>query len=140
VLGYPYNGTMAPPFTTFFGLYGQSAAFGGTGAWTLPERWRRAGTTMDRSTPLNLVASTDGAVSNSGAPLLNKYLELVGVSTGTNIQGVAGPYIFLPERMRTVAADIRGLRQALTAVYEAEALVDELFGGGETTDNRSPKR
>jgi len=140
VLGYPYNGTMAPPFTTFFGLYGQSAAFGETGAWTLPERWRRAGTTMDRSTPLNLVASTDGAVSNSGAPLLNKYLELVGVTTGTNIQGVAGTYIFLPERMRTVATDIRGLRQALTAVYEAEALVDELFGGGETTDNRSPKR
>ena len=137
VLGYPYNGTLAPPFATFFGLYSQSSAFGETGAWTLPERWRRSGSTMDRSTPLNLVASTDGAVSNGGAPLLNKYLELVGVTVGTNIQGVAGAYIFLPERMRAVAVDVRGLRQALTAVYEAEGLVDELVGGGsETTDAR----
>ena len=141
VLGYPYNGTMAPPFTTFFGLYGQSSAFGETGAWTLPERWHRSDLTMDRSTPINLAASTDPAVSNSGAPLLNKYLELVGLTTGPNIQGVAAPYLFLPERMRTVAVDIRGLRQALTAVYEAEGLVDELFGvGTETTDHRPSKR
>lgn len=140
VLGYPYNGTMAPPFTTFFGLYGQSSAFGGVGEWMLSERWRRPDFRMDRSTPLNLAASTDPAVSNSGAPLLNKYLELVGVTTGTNVQGVAGTYLFLPERMRTVAVDIRGLRQALTAVYEVEGLVNELFGGTETTDHRSSKR
>lgn len=137
VLGYPYNGTMAPPFTTFFGLYEQNRAFGEDGAWALPERWRRSASTMDRSTPLNLVASTDGAVSTSGAPLLNKYLELVGVTVGPNIQSVAGTYIFLPERMRTVAVDLRGLRQALTAVYEAEGLVSELFGeGSETADTR----
>ena len=137
VLGYPYNGTITPPFATFFDLYEQNRAFGEDGAWALPERWRRSASTMDRSTPLTLVASTDGAVSNGGAPLLNKYLELVGVTVGPNIQGAAGTYIFLPERMRTVAVDLRGLRQALTAVYEAEGLVDDLFGGGaETTDTR----
>ena len=137
VLGYPYNGTITPPFATFFDLYEQNRAFGKDGAWALPERWRRSASTMDRSTPLTLVASTDGAVSNGGAPLLNKYLELVGVTVGPNIQGAAGTYIFLPERMRTVAVDLRGLRQALTAVYEAEGLVDDLFGGGaETTDTR----
>jgi hypothetical protein len=127
-LGYPYNGTTAPPFTTFYGLFGQSQSFGADAAWTLPERWHRASTEMDRSVPLNLAASTDPAVGTEGAPLLNKYLEIVGVSTGTNVQGVAGAYLFLPQRMRTVGVDLRGLRQSLQSVYEAEGLVDELFG------------
>lgn len=137
VLGYPYNGTMAPPFTTFFGLYEQSHAFGEAGPWSLPERWHRSAAEMDRSVPLNVAASTDGVVSTRGAPLLNKYLEIVGVTMGPNIQGSAGTYIFLPERMRTVAVDVRGLRHALRQVYEAEGLVDELFGGAsESTNDR----
>ncbi len=136
VRGYPYNGTTAPPFTTVFGLYEQNRAFGGETPWGLPERWQEPGGRMDRSTPLTLVASVDGAVSNNGAPLLNQSLELVGVAAGANIQAVVGTYLFLPERMRTVGTDVRGLREALTAVYEADALVDELFGG--RSSDRSP--
>jgi len=128
VLGYPYNGTTAPPLTTFFSLYDQSHSFGEEAPWTLPERWRRASAELDRSVPLTLVASTDGAAGTQGAPLLNQYLEIVGVTIDTNIQGAAAPYIFLPERMRTVAVDVRGLRAALTTVYGAEGLADELFG------------
>jgi hypothetical protein len=132
VLGYPYNGTTAPPLTTFFGLYGQSHSFGEAEPWKLPDRWRRSTAELDRSVPLTLAASTDGAVGNNAAPLLNKYLELVGVTVGPNVQAAAGTYIFLPERMRTVAVDVRGLRQALTAVYEAERLIEELSGGAST--------
>lgn len=136
-LGYPYNGTTAPPFATLYGLYGQSQSFEGDPAWALPERWHRSSTDMDRSVPLNLAVSTDPAVQTNGAPLLNKYLEIVGVSTGTNVQGVAGEYLFLPQRMRTVGVDLRGLRQSLQAVYDAEGLVDELFGD---TVSRSGQR
>ncbi len=133
VLGYPYNGTTAPPFTTIFGLYDRSRSFGDEAPWALPKRWRRASAELDRSVPLTLAASTDGAAGTQGAPLLNKYLKIVGVTVGTNIQGTAAPYIFLPERMRTVAVDIRGLREALTTVYGAEGLVDELFGTASST-------
>ena len=128
VEGYPYNGTVAPPFATFFGLYEQSHAFGGDAPWALPERWHDAANRLDRSTPLTLAVSTDGAVSNDGAPLLTPSLKLVGVATGPNIQGVAGTYLFLPERMRTVGVAVRGLRQALATVYKADGLADELFG------------
>lgn len=130
VLGYPYNGTTAPPFTTVFGLYEQTHAFGAAEPWSLPERWQTPARDLDRSVPLNFVASVDGAVSNNGAPLVNPSLGLVGMAVGPNIQGVAGTYLFLPERMRTVAMDIRGLREVLRAVYEADALVDEVFGSG----------
>ena len=132
VLGYPYNGTTAPPFTTFFGLYEQTRAYGGDEPWALPDRWRRSTAELDRSVPLTLAASTDAAAGTRGAPLLNQYLEIVGVAVGTNIQGAAGTYLFLPERMRTVGVDVRGLRHAIMNVYGAEELADELAGGTST--------
>jgi hypothetical protein len=132
VLGYPYNGTTAPPFTTFFGLYDQNRSFGGDEPWALPDRWRRSTAELDRSVPLTLAASTDAAAGTQGAPLLNQYLEIVGVTVGTNIQGAAGTYLFLPERMRTVGVDLRGLRHAIMNVYGAEELADELAGGTST--------
>ncbi|MFB6271297.1 MAG: S46 family peptidase [Salinibacter sp.] len=140
VLGYSYNGTRTPPFTTFYGLYGRSRAVEKEGAWVLPARWKQAAPTpiggqsdrvvsgLDRSTPLTLAASTDPVAATRGAPLLNKYLEIVGVVAGPNIQAVAGEYLFLPERMRTVAVDLRGLRESLRSVYGADRLVDELAG------------
>ncbi|WP_103019937.1 S46 family peptidase [Salinibacter altiplanensis] len=130
VRGYPYNGTTAPPVTTIFGLYEQHRAFGAAEPWGLPAAWQESANDLDRSVPLTLVASVDGAVSNNGAPLLNPSLELVGVAVAPNIQGTAGTYLFLPGRMRTVGTDVRGLREALATVYEADMLVDELFGDG----------
>jgi hypothetical protein len=58
------------------------------------------------------------------------------VAVGPNIQAVADTYLFLPRRMRTVALDVRGLREALTAVYGADGLVDELFGDTSATERR----
>ncbi len=37
VKGYPYNGTIAPPFTTFYGLYDRYYSFGKKYPWNLPE-------------------------------------------------------------------------------------------------------
>jgi hypothetical protein len=128
VLGYPYDGTTAPPLTTFYGLYSQRHAFERDEAWALPGRWEQAASELNRSTPLTLAVSTDPAAGGRGAPLLNKYLEVVGVTVGTNIQAAAGEYIFLPERMRTVAVDLRGLQESLRAVYGADRLVEALVG------------
>lgn len=124
VQGYPYNGTQAPPFTTFFGLYGRAAPPpAGTG--TLPDRWRTAAGRLDRSGPLTTVSSTDLA-GDYGGPLLNGSLQLVGLQVADNVQAAAGTYLFLPRRMRTVSIDVRAVLQGLADVYEAEALVQEL--------------
>jgi hypothetical protein len=133
VWGYAYNGTLAPPFTTIFGLYGQARAHatapGDRGApWSLPLRWRTAPAALDRTTPLNFVATTDITGGNSGSPLLNRDLEVVGLAFDGNIEALAGDFIFLPERMRTVAVDVRGMREALDVVYDADRLARELDG------------
>jgi hypothetical protein len=122
IQAYSYNGTVAPSVTTFYGLYGSKAAEATT---ALPAPWKTPADAFDRATPLVTVASTD-LPGTYGGPLLNSDLHLVGVQFDTNVQGAAGSYLFLPERMRTVSVDIRGILEGLSHVYGADRLVQEL--------------
>ncbi|MEM6648405.1 MAG: S46 family peptidase, partial [Bacteroidota bacterium] len=70
VQGYAYNGTQAPPYTTYFGLYERAATHDGI-AWDLPERWQTPPSTFDRSTPLNFASTNDTTGGNSGSPVVN---------------------------------------------------------------------
>jgi len=125
--GYEYNGTVAAAFTTFYGLYAHHASASGD-ASTLPARWDAPAGELDRSVPLTRVASTD-IQGDYGGPLVDESLQLVGIQTDGNVQSAAGAFLFLPQRMRTVAVDVRGVLEGLSAVYGAEALVEELEGG-----------
>jgi hypothetical protein len=126
IQGYSYNGTLAPPFTTFFGLYGQHYATRTDATGDLPAPWREAPDLFERSTPLVTVASTDLGGGAYGGPLLNTSLQLVGLVFDGNVQSAAGDYLFLPKRMRTVAVDVRGVLEGLGSVYGAERLVTEM--------------
>jgi len=129
VKGYDYNGTVAPPYTTFYGLYEHNHAYGPNSEWSLPDRWKTPPTSFDRSTPVNLVSTNDITGGNSGSPLLNRELEVVGLIFDGNIESLAGDFIFLPGRMRAVSVDVRGMREALDAIYDADRLVHEVTEG-----------
>lgn len=126
--GYVDNGTVAPPFTTVYGLYGQQAAFRPAEAWRLPPSWEGPPEALVLSTPLVTAASIDPGGGMSGAMLLNESLQVVGVVTGGNVQSAVGEHLFLPDRMRAVSLDVRGLLEGLRSVYEANRLADELTG------------
>jgi hypothetical protein len=128
VRGYEYNGTLAAPFTTVYGLYEQHHAHGEDGAWALPERWADRPADLERSTPLTVAASTDHATGSNGGVLLNSNLQAVGVIFDTNVEHFAGEYVFRPAVMRSVAVDVRALIEALDDVYEADRLVLEATG------------
>lgn len=123
VQGYPSNGTVAPPFTTFFGLYGHHTASSET---QLSDRWRTPVASFERSTPLTTVSSTDLGGGEYGGPLLNSSLQLVGIVVDGNVQSAAGSFLFLPDRMRTVSVDVRGVLAGLSSIYGAESLVEEM--------------
>lgn len=128
VRGYEYNGTVAPGYTTFFGLYDRYQSFGADTPWDLPERWLRRPSAFDLATPLNLVATADITGGNSGSPVINTDLEVVGVAFDGNIESLPGDYIYLPAKNRMVAVDSRGMLEALEAVYDAQRIVRELRG------------
>jgi len=64
--------------------------------------------------------------------VLNRDLQLVGVSFDGNIESRAGDFIYLPERARAVSVDARGILEALGQVYQADRLVRELREAGAT--------
>jgi hypothetical protein len=129
VKGYRYNGTLAPPYTTFFGVYDRFIAHGPESEWDLPERWRTPPAGLDLSTPLNFASTADTYGGNSGSPAVTPDLELVGLNFDRNIEGLSRDFIYLPERGRNVMVDVRAIRAALDHVYDADRIVKELETG-----------
>lgn len=129
VRGFPYNGTVAPAFTTFYGLYDRHHSNPGSREWALPRRWIEASGDFDLSTPLNFVSTADIIGGNSGSPVVNRELEVVGVVFDGNIDSLPGDYIYIPDLNRSVAVDARGILEALEEIYGADRIVQELTGG-----------
>ncbi|HYE59546.1 MAG TPA: S46 family peptidase, partial [Rhodothermales bacterium] len=129
VMGYPYNGTRAPIYTTFYGLYDRHHSNAGSRDWALPERWRTPSPGFDLSTPLNLVTTADITGGNSGSPLLNRNLEVVGLMFDSNIEALPNDYLYRSERGRSVAVDVRAILETLDEMYDLDRLVTELTTG-----------
>jgi len=128
VEAYEYNGTVAPIYTTFYGLYDHYYSYGPDSEWKLPERWVNRPRGLDLETPFNFISTADIIGGNSGSPVLNSDLEVVGVVFDGNIESLPGDYIYLPTKNRSVAVDARGILEALRDVYGAQRIVSELTG------------
>ena len=127
VQGYEYNGTLAPSYTTFYGLYDHYYAYRSVGPeWDLPDRWLEIPDSMDLSVPLNLVSTNDITGGNSGSPLLNADLEIVGLIFDGNIESLPNVYVFSDDTARAVSVDSRGIIEALTHVYGTDRIVNEI--------------
>lgn len=134
VMGYPYNGTLAPPMTTLYGLFDRYHSFCSSGAsdpceWDLPARWLEAQERMDLSTPVNFTSTSDTIGGNSGSGVVNRDGELVGLNFDRTIEGLVRDYIYAPERGRNVMVDTRLVVEALTNVYGLNGLVTEIRDG-----------
>jgi len=126
VKGFPAEGTIVAPFTTFYGLFDRSLSHGGKPPWGLPARWLEKRSALDLSTPLNFASTNDTIGGNSGSPVINRNAEFVGIVFDGNIQSLAWDYFFTDEQARSVSVDARGIVQALERVFGADALVKEL--------------
>jgi len=126
--GYPYNGTIAPPFTTFYGLYDRAASFGNKPPFDLTPREAAGRDKLDLSTPFDFVSTGDIIGGNSGSPVVNRDGELVGLIFDGNIESMAGDFVYDGTKNRAVAVHSAGMIEGLRKLYGAGALADELQG------------
>ena len=131
---YPLNGTEAPPFTTFYGLYDRSISFGGEGPYALPKRWEEKKGALAMATPYNAASTNDIIGGNSGSPVINRDQEVVGLIFDGNIEMLPNRFLYTEREARAVYLDSRAIIEALRNIYDAGALADELTG--KTTASR----
>jgi len=128
VNGYKMNGTIAPPKTTFYGLYDRASSFDYKAPFDVPARLKDKRFDLDLSTPLNFVNTCDISGGNSGSPVINRNAELVGLIFDGNIESLVGTYIYDESTNRAVAVHSAAIIVALRKVYGAGELADELEG------------
>jgi len=126
--GYNYNGTVAPAQTTFYGMFDRHYSYSKPSPWTLPDIWLKAGAEFDKSTPLNFVSTSDIIGGNSGSPVINKDLQLVGIAFDGTSKACRRLHLRRNGeslRQRSFVGDSRGRQD----VYKAERLAKELKAG-----------
>lgn len=129
VRGFPYNGTIAPPYTTFYGMYDRYYSFDKEFPWNLPERWEKPAENFDRSTKYNFITTNDIIGGNSGSAMINKEAEVVGIAFDGNIQGLPGNFIYRTEENRTVGVHSSGMMEAIEKIYHLDRIAKELKNG-----------
>jgi Peptidase S46 len=126
VKGYPMNGTLAPAFTTLYGLFARHHEFGGAAPFDLPKPWLDQEQQLDLKTPFNFVATCDIIGGNSGSPMIDKERRIVGLIFDGNIEMLGNNYVFDDEISRTVSVHPAIIIESLRKIYAAGKLADEL--------------
>lgn len=126
---YDYNGTIAPPKTTFYGIYDRFYSFDKKNPWDLPALWLNPPKNFRLETPFNFISTCDISGGSSGSPVINKNAEIVGLAFDGNIESLPGDFIYTSETPTMVSVDSEGLKEAIKNLYKADRLSNELKNG-----------
>ena len=126
---YNYNGTIAPPKTSFYGIYDRFYSFDKKNPWDLPKIWLNPPKDFKLETPFNFISTCDISGGSSGSPVINRNAEIVGLAFDGNIESLPGDFIYTAETPTMVSVDSEGLKEAIGNLYKAKRLCDELKTG-----------
>ena len=126
VNGYEMNGTIAPYFTTLYGLYDRAISFKGQEGYSIPEIFWQREDKLDLSTPANFVSTCDVIGGNSGSPVINRNGEIVGLIFDGNIESLSGRFVYDIKKNRAVSVHIGYITEALDKIYDADFILDEI--------------
>ena len=131
------NGTVAPWFTSLYGLYARHTEFGGKDPFDLPQIWLDREKVLDLHTPFNLVSTCDIIGGNSGSAMIDKEARVVGLIFDGNIEMLGNNFVFTDDVARSVAVHPAIIIAALRQVYDRPQLADEIEGVTSKTSSNS---
>ena len=116
-------GTVMPFAATFSGLYYRK---NNEGPYQVTKQWVDAKDKLDPIAALNFVSTADVGGGDYGSPVVNRAGELVGVTFDGNLESLPEVFLYTDEQARAVHVATQGITEALTVVYKAKALLQEL--------------
>jgi hypothetical protein len=125
VKGWTHLGRTVPPFTTMGGAFARAT---GAEPFVLAKSWVKAEPKINKDTPFNISTTNDIIGGNSGSPLIDARGRVVGAVFDGNIHSLGGAYGFDPKLNRTVSVTTASITEALTKIYGANRIADELQG------------
>jgi hypothetical protein len=126
VKGYEEDGEQIPAFSTVGGAFEHEAKHPGEEFFQLPDSWKNNRDKLDSNTPFNFVATPDIIGGNSGSPVVNKDLELVGLIFDGNIQSLVADFMYTDKQGRCTSVHSSAIRETLRRFYDAQDLADSL--------------
>ena len=129
VLGYEYNGTLAPWATTFYGLYARGVEFGNAHPFDIPKPWLDAEAKVEKAKKVCFASTNDIVGGNSGSCVVDQNLQVVGLIFDGNIESLPNDFYYTQQRARAVSVHSDAIVEALQKVYGMGRVVDELRAG-----------
>jgi hypothetical protein len=126
VKGYEENGEQLPPWTSFAGAFEHEKAHDAKDPWLLPKRWHDRKSDVPSETQFDFVSTADIIGGNSGSPVVNRDLELVGLIFDGNLQSLTGDYYFSDVQDRAISVSSQAIQTALRDIYGATRIAEEL--------------
>ncbi len=124
VHGYTDRAGLPAPFAaTFSGLYYRK---NNDGPYQVTKQWIDAKDKLDPVAALNFVSTADIGGGDYGSPVVNPAGELIGVTFDGNLESLPEVFLYTDEQARAVHVATQGITEALTVVYKAKALLQEL--------------
>lgn len=125
VKGYREGGKDVPWATDFAGMYGHAT---GKDPYKLPAKVLAAQGKLTPTTKLNFVSTNDIIGGNSGSPVVAADGSIVGLIFDGNISSLPNRFVYREVTERAVSVDTAAMTEALSKVYGADAVVQELLG------------
>ena len=112
---FTYNGTLAPPYTTLYGMLDMHYSHGKMGYWEFPKGWNTEIQEVELSAALNF--SVAGECVANGVAIVDVDMEIIGISFDQ---------ADTEESSRCVAVSTSGILTLLKTVLGAEHIAEEL--------------
>nr|WP_294848825.1 S46 family peptidase [uncultured Sphingomonas sp.] len=123
--GWTENGVKVPFRTTWAGAFDRAT---GADPFALAPKILTAKDRLNLNGAMDVAYATDTIGGNSGSPVIDRHLNVIGANFDRNIHGLRNDYAYDMTMARSIGTTTAAIEQALTKIYPAPALMKELRG------------